>query len=95
MGYRLTRKAADDLERLYVEGAETFGLRQAASYHRRLTDVFEMLAANPKLARLRPEMTPAVRVHPHRPHLIFYIEEPGGILIVRVRHGREDWAEGS
>lgn len=33
-----------------------------------------------------------MRIHPFKAHLVVYrIEEDGDILIVRVRHGHEDW----
>jgi toxin ParE1/3/4 len=35
-----------------------------------------------------------VRVHPCGSHIIIYtVNKAGGVLIVRVRHGREDWAD--
>lgn len=37
------------------------------------------------------EYSPVVRVHPYRAHVIVYQIENGGIVIVRVRHGHEDW----
>lgn len=52
----------------------------------------ETLAANPRLARLREEIRPAVRVHPAEAHLIIYREvSDGDIEIIRVCHAHEDW----
>ncbi|PST17318.1 type II toxin-antitoxin system RelE/ParE family toxin [Mesorhizobium plurifarium] len=43
--------------------------------------------------RERFEISPPMRIHPFRARLVVYrIEEDGDVLIVRVRHGREDWA---
>ena len=43
------------------------------------------------MARERTEISPPVRIHPSGSHVIVYlIEEAENILIVRVRHGRED-----
>ncbi|WP_438985218.1 type II toxin-antitoxin system RelE/ParE family toxin [Aequoribacter sp.] len=40
----------------------------------------------------RFELSPPVRVHPFRSHIIIYTQENNGdIFIVRVRHSREDW----
>jgi toxin ParE1/3/4 len=64
MGYRLTRKAAADIRAIYSQGAKLFGLAQAEQYHPRLQDTFELLAYNPHMARLRPELSPPMRVHP-------------------------------
>jgi hypothetical protein len=54
--------------------------------------VFEMLGENPKFARTRAEISPPVRIHPSGSHLIVFIErDEGGVLIIRVRHYRENW----
>ena len=91
MTYRLTGKAAADLRRIFLEGMTLFGLAQAERYHARLRRSFELLADNPEMARERPELSPPARVHPCGSHVIVYIVQDGGVLIVRVRHGREDW----
>lgn len=91
--YRLTRRAEDDIISIYLEGARLFGLPQAERYHGELERVFRMLSENPRVARERPELSPAVRIHPHGAHVIIYLaDDDGGVLIVRVRHAREDWA---
>ena len=93
MGYRLTRTAAADIRHIYGEGARLFGEARAARYHARLRHTFDLLAENPGLARERPELSPPVRVHPCGSHVVIYtVEGDGRVLIVRVRHGREDWA---
>lgn len=94
MGYRLTRKAAEDINEIYSFSAEQFGLDQADSYHTLLERTFEFLAHNPLAARKRLELSPPVRIHPVQSHLvIFQIQDDGSILIFRVRHGHEDWSE--
>ncbi|PBB64827.1 plasmid stabilization protein ParE [Mesorhizobium sp. WSM4312] len=36
---------------------------------------------------------PPMRIHPFKAHLVVYrIEADGHILIVRIRHGHEDWS---
>lgn len=96
MAYRLTRKAAEDIIAIYQDGIRLFGAVQAEKYHSAMEKAFQLLSENPELAREREEITPPVRVHPHGTHLIVYIvERNGDILIVRVRHGREDWQEES
>lgn len=90
--YLLTRKAAQDVRAIYRHGTELFGLRQAELYHRSLEATFALIAANPRLARLRTEITPSVRVYPHGAHLILYLEQSdGSVLIVHVHHGHENW----
>lgn len=89
--YRLTVKAEDDIVRIYLEGLALFGPQQADQYHNELSGLFQLLAENPRMARERAELSPPVRVHPHKAHVIVYLEDGEGILIVRVRHGHEDW----
>lgn len=90
--YRLTRKAAQDIRGIYRRSAELFGARQAELYHHSLKTTFELIAENPRLAHLRDEINPPVRVHPHGSHLIVYLEQPDrSVLIVRLYHGRENW----
>lgn len=92
MAYKLTHKAEDDIVALYVEGVRLFGIAQAEKYHAELETAFRFLADNPEAARERQEISPPVRIHPCGSHVIVYlIESSGDILVVRVRHGHEDW----
>ena len=94
MAYRLTRRAREDLVDLYVEGVGTYGVDRAEAYHARLAHVFALLADNPHMARERSEIIPPVRVHPCGTHVVIYIVEASGdILVVGVRHAREDWID--
>jgi toxin ParE1/3/4 len=53
---------------------------------------FERLVVLPEIARERTEYDPPVRIHPHRSHIIVYQVVDDQVLILRIRHGREDWA---
>ena len=90
--YRLTQAASDDLVEIYVHGFALFGQAQADTYHEGLAATFAFLAEYPRAARVRDEITPPVRAHPHRSHLIVYeLDAEDSVVILRVRHGREDW----
>lgn len=92
--YRLSRLASDDISHIFLDGLARFGLAQADRYHAGLATVFDFLADHPQAARLREEIRPPVRAYPYRVHLILYdIMDDGRILILRVRHGREDWQD--
>lgn len=91
MAYRLTRKAEEDLTEVYLSGIRDFGITQAETYLEDLLQTFDLLAENPEIARLREEFRPTVRIHPHGAHIIIYREVEADILIIRIRHGREDW----
>jgi len=92
VAYRLSRKAGDDLIDIYIEGVARFGEEQADQYHREIGEMFDLLAQNPRMARERAEISPAVRVHPFQSHLIVYLPDHNDdIFIVRIRHAHEDW----
>jgi toxin ParE1/3/4 len=90
--FSLTRAAADDLTAIFLQGIEQFGLPQADAYHEGLSAIFAFLADYPNAARLREEISPPVRVHPYKAHLVIYdVGYEDEVIILRVRHGREDW----
>jgi len=91
MKVRFTVAAEEDLVSIFLEGANQFGEAQATKYHTALGKAFDLIALNPEMARVRMELKPPIRIHPHGTHLIVYLVDSVGVLIVRVRHGREDW----
>ena len=78
-----------DIITIYKHGSIEFGIDQAERYHKGLIATFDLLADHPRMARERSEFRPPVRLHAYRAHVIVYIMEPSGILIVRVLHGRQ------
>lgn len=69
-----------------------FGLDQADKYHEGLTAAFAFLADYPRAARVRFEITPPVRAYRYKSHMIIYeIDDNDAVIILRVRHGHEDW----
>jgi toxin ParE1/3/4 len=47
---------------------------------------------SPLAVRERRDYEPPVRIHPYRSHVIVFVVDDGDVLVIRVRHGREDWA---
>ncbi|MDR7118026.1 type II toxin-antitoxin system RelE/ParE family toxin [Caulobacter sp. BE254] len=93
MGYRLSRKAEEDILQIYLAGVGEFGVNQAERYHAGLEQAFMFLSDFPRAAPERPELIPPSRVHPYKSHIILYRLDGPDILIQRVRHGREDWID--
>jgi toxin ParE1/3/4 len=91
MSYRLSRRAEQDLFDIYAASAELFGPAQAERYQDGLEAAFDLIAEFPLAARQRTELRPPIRVHPFKSHIILYLLDENGPLIVRVRHGAEDW----
>ena len=93
MRFSLSVEAEEDIIAFTEQGIRMFGSVQARRYHDDLFAVLELIAANPRMAREREEISPPVRIHPFKPHLIVYrIEENGTIFVIRIRHGHEDGA---
>lgn len=94
MTFRLSSQAEADLIAIYLEGIELFGVRQAEAYLDHLEHAIALIGENPEMARLREEITPPVRIHPVEAHIVVYlIDDKSMVRILRIRHGRENWAE--
>ena len=92
MRYRLSRAAEEDVIELYAAGVRQFGLAQADRYLAGLESAFRLLADHPYAARERVEIDPPVRCLAYGVHIVVYlVDSLGGILILRIRHSREDW----
>lgn len=89
--YSLTQAATRDVLTIYIQSHDLFGAGQAARYQSGLKLAFERLAAFPQSAQGRPGLPAEVRVLPHQSHAILYRANGNDVLILRVRHGAEDW----
>ena len=65
-----------------------WGLSQAARYLRELEACCQRLADNPALGRPCDDIRPGLRRMKQGKHVVFYREEPSGIFISRILHGR-------
>ena len=90
-GYRLSRKADDDLTQIYLYSYEHFGEAQADAYTSELVACFQLLAEQPRLGRIRPGQPEDRRTFFHGAHIIAYRIATAEILIQRVLDGRSDW----
>jgi toxin ParE1/3/4 len=89
---RLRPSALNDLESIWLYTAAQWSADQADQYIRQLTAGLNLLAGQPEIARERHELNPPVRIHPVASHLVVYRIESDHLDILRIRHGREDWA---
>ncbi len=92
-GYRLTPAARADLAAIWTYTADTWSVAQADAYVGGIRRNLELLLVYPLMARERLEIDPPVRIHRHRSHLIVYRIEPPYLIVIRIRHGHEDWTE--
>ena len=88
--YRLTPRAVDDLDGIYEYTIVNFGLERARGYLNELHRRFNDLARRPALGRGAEQLAPGLRRYPYRSHVVFYMPEERGVLIVRVLHERMD-----
>ncbi|UHS59921.1 type II toxin-antitoxin system RelE/ParE family toxin [Agrobacterium vaccinii] len=89
MPFSLSVQAEEDIISIAEEGISIFGALVAKRYH----DELFAFATNPRMARERHEISPPVRIHPFKAHLVVYrIIEDGSVFVIRIRHGHEDWA---
>ena len=93
MRVRYTAAAEIDLQTIYLSGWEMFGRRQADVYAAGLRAAVQMIADFPLASRLRDTIRQPVRARPFQSHVILYTVDEAGILILRFRHGLEDWQD--
>jgi toxin ParE1/3/4 len=90
--FHLTATAFADIERLFQDGLEKFGLANADRYYDGLFATFGFLASYPRAARLRHEIDPPARAYRYQSHMVVYdLDREDAVIVLRVRHGREDW----
>ena len=85
---RFSRRAEADLLSIGHYTIQTWGEAQAARYLNGFEECCHALADNPALGRLCEDVRPGLRRHEHGKHVVFYRQEPAGILIVRILHQR-------
>ena len=88
--YRLSRRAAADVEEIAEYSIERFGIKQARRYRDRLEKCFQILAEKPRLGRSAEQLAPDLQRFEHESHIVFYIPKGYGVLIVRVLHEKMD-----
>ena len=86
--YRLSRRAAADLEAIADYTIEQFGVAQARRYRDSLRLCFERLSENPRMGRRVEQLLPGPRRLEHRSHVIFYTRSDNDLFIVRILHAR-------
>ena len=91
MSYRLSSRAEQDLDEVWLYLAEDASATTADRLIDDIVDRFDLLAEQPRIGRLRPEIGPGDRSISVENHVIYYRHD-GEVLIARVLHGRRDQA---
>jgi toxin ParE1/3/4 len=88
--FTVSQAANSDIRSMARYTQDTWGSDQRRRYLHGLNEKFEMLAEIPEMAEERRDFRPPVRIHHYEKHLIIYVIEDGGILIVRILHQNMD-----
>ncbi len=87
MHFRLSEKAAIDLEDILIAGILAFGELQALKYQDSFKRVFEMLAYIPTLGRKSERGRANEHRFLHGSHVIYYRIDPDEIVIESIVYG--------
>lgn len=85
--YRISNAAKADIRKIGQYTQKQWGKEKRRQYLADMQDKFKLLSENPFMVREDDRFMPPVRLCPHAQHLIVYIINDSGILIVRVLHG--------
>lgn len=86
-GFRLTRRAEDDLAEIGAYTLRTWGAEQCARYLDQLEGCCERLAEDPRRGRACDEVRPGYRRRVQGKHVLYFRQiDEETILIVRVLH---------
>jgi toxin ParE1/3/4 len=90
MSYKLSVKASDDIENIWLYTFENWSLEQADRYINLIFDEIEYLADNPNSGKDFSHVRKNYRCSKVKSHLIFYrqIDNNVDIEIIRVLHQR-------
>ncbi len=92
MKYKLSVKASEDIERIWLYTFEKWSLKQADRYINLIFDEIEYLSDNPNSGKDFSHVRKNYRCAKVKSHLIFYrlIEKQSEIEVIRVLHQRMD-----
>jgi toxin ParE1/3/4 len=90
MNYKLSRKAEEDLEDIWLYTLETWSKEQADRYLSLIFDEIEFLTANPKTGQDFDHIRKNYRYSKVKSHLIFYKHKKSEdvIEVIRILHER-------
>ena len=91
--YRITPRAAADLDAIADYTIEKWGVEQLESYLNALASRFEWLASNPLLGRERNDVHKGYRSYPEGSHVVFYIAQGDSIAIIGIPNKSMDIGE--
>lgn len=82
--YRLAPRALADLKSISADTQREWGRQQRLKYQDDLEDCFKSLAQMPDIGRDVSHIRKGFRAYPKGSHVIYYIQEGGGIAVARI-----------
>lgn len=89
--FRFSVRAEEDLVEIYSYGILQFGYSQARKYIEGLEETLLRLAFGPFLGKESSLLYPGLREFIYKSHMVFYLIEEDGVLIVRILHQSRDY----
>lgn len=84
--YRFTETAEYDLQDIVDYTLHEWGEQQALDYIDGLEERCQMLADNPSLGVKRDRLMEGLHSFVYQNHVLFYLKEDTGVVVVRVLH---------
>jgi len=84
--FKYTEKAEADLKNIIDYTLEMWGKNQAHIYLDGLEKLALSLSAAPNIGKSCDDLHIGLRAFPYQSHVLYYLEEPYGITIMRVLH---------
>ncbi|GAB1858330.1 hypothetical protein MHTCC0001_31670 [Flavobacteriaceae bacterium MHTCC 0001] len=88
--YKLSVLAQRDLDKIYGDGLEKFGFKQAILYLRQINEIVKLLSERPEIGRSRDELKQGLFCYTYKSHIIFFRKFKHHIRIVRILYGGMD-----
>ncbi|WP_118974801.1 type II toxin-antitoxin system RelE/ParE family toxin [Taibaiella koreensis] len=88
--YVLTRKAVNDLSRIWNYTFETWSEKQADRYYQMLIEACEHVAKDPQTGKEYREIGPHIMGHRIGKHIVFYRIAKPNVISLRILHEKMD-----
>lgn len=85
-GYRFAESAEEDLAEIVRHTLQSWGAKQATRYIDGLEVLAEKLATTPKIGKACETFSPGLRAFPCESHVLYYLSDERGVVILRVLH---------
>ena len=95
MMYKISEKANEDIEEIWLYTAETWSVQQADRYYNMILDEIEYIAEHPLCGRDYSDVRERYRCLKVKSHLIFYkhVANEKFVEIIRILHQKMDIEE--